>query len=338
MIAKAYLDFLFEFWPWLSTITVFSVDKFTGFLDWLLADSLFDIRDYVWDSFIVLYIILPALFIVNIYLSILALYLYKRHYGDLLTLVRKENDDPMKKFRNIICYCWSVHARLWHSYEVIGFENVIKLRQQNKGCMIVYYHGAVPIDVYYLNAWSHVNHSIPLRAVVDYFMFHIPGFRVFLDVFGAVTGPRKELENLLRSGEVVIISPGGVREALHSKHYEQIWGFRDGFAKCAINAQVPIIPMFTQNIRQAFDFPTSLKGSTMRRMYEKTRLPISLLFGGFPVKLRTFIGAPIDTKGRTVDQIRVNVQDALENLIDKNQSYRNDWWKGLLSSLRQRFV
>ena len=92
-----------------------------------------------------------------------------------------------------------------------------------QGLLIVYYHGALPIDVYYLNSWSHVNHSIALRPVVDHFMFKLPGFRLLLDAFGATYGPRSRLEELLSDGEIVIVSPGGVREALHSKHYQQIW-------------------------------------------------------------------------------------------------------------------
>jgi hypothetical protein len=51
--------------------------------------------------------------------------------------------------------------------------------------------------------------------------------------------------------------------------------------------------MFTENVRQAFDFPNRFKGAIMRRLYEYTRLPLSLLFGGFPVKLKTYIGEPI---------------------------------------------
>lgn len=43
---------------------------------------------------------------------------------------------------------------------------------------------------------------------------------------------------LLQDGEVVCISPGGVREALFSESYELIWGNRQGFAKAALEANV----------------------------------------------------------------------------------------------------
>ena len=43
--------------------------------------------------------------------------------------------------------------------------------------------------------------------------------------------------------------------------------------------------MFTANVRQAFEFPDRLKGATFRQLYEYTRLPLSCVFGGFPVKV-----------------------------------------------------
>ena len=46
--------------------------------------------------------------------------------------------------------------------------------------------------------------------------------------------------------------------------------------------------MFTSNVRQAFEFPDRLKGKTFRQIYEYTRLPLSFVFGGFPVKVGLF--------------------------------------------------
>lgn len=54
-------------------------------------------------------------------------------------------------------------------------------------------------------------------------MFNVPGFETMLDVMGATTGPRSRIVDLLKKGNVVIVSPGGVREALFSKNYEIIW-------------------------------------------------------------------------------------------------------------------
>jgi len=54
-------------------------------------------------------------------------------------------------------------------------------------------------------------------------MFKVPGFAPMLDLFGATSGPRSKLITLLKEGQTIIISPGGVREALFSKDYEILW-------------------------------------------------------------------------------------------------------------------
>ena len=65
------------------------------------------------------------------------------------------------------------------------------------------------------------------------------GFSLLLDVFCALHGPREKCVEILRSGHLLAISPGGVREALLSDEtYSIIWGNRKGFAQVAIDAQV----------------------------------------------------------------------------------------------------
>jgi len=95
--------------------------------------------------------------------------------------------------------------------------------------------------------------------------------------------------------------------------------------------------MFTSNVRQVFDFPERLKGATLRALYEYTRLPFSLLFGFFPVKLDTHIGPKIETTGISVDECRKITKFEIEKLIKQHQRYRFDWWKGLFSALKERF-
>ena len=46
---------------------------------------------------------------------------------------------------------------------------------------------------------------------------------------------------LLQSGEIVSIAPGGVREALFSINYSLVWKKRVGFAKAALEAEAVLI-------------------------------------------------------------------------------------------------
>ena len=58
---------------------------------------------------------------------------------------------------------------------------------------------------------------------------------------------------MLRKGHLLGIAPGGGYEAqLGNPDYRVMWKQRSGFAAVAFEANVPIIPVFTENIREAF--------------------------------------------------------------------------------------
>ena len=158
-----------------------------------------------------------------------------------------------------------------------------------------------------------------------------------MEVLKVFPGSVSTCVKVLNEGNLLAISPGGVREGeqsarrpiderkdAHSKrtlavsyfctyvflnlpspslisstaaqfgteYYELVWSGRVGFAKVAKQAQVPIIPIFTQNIREAFR-TVQLGQGFFRWLYDKYRLPLAAIYGGFPVKLTTYIGKPI---------------------------------------------
>ncbi|XP_074058532.1 DGAT1/2-independent enzyme synthesizing storage lipids isoform X2 [Macrotis lagotis] len=159
------------------------------------------------------------------------------------------------------------------------------------------------------------------------------GFSLLLDVFCALHGPREKCVEVLKSGHLLAISPGGVREALISDEtYSLIWGDRKGFAQVAIDAQVPIIPMFTQNIREGF---RSLGGTRLFRwLYEKFRYPFAPIYGGFPVKLRTYLGDPIPYDPMvTAEELAEKTKNAVQELIDRHQRIPGN----IMSALLERF-
>ena len=75
MIYKTEIILLLLFTTWLIPKT-----RFYRFIERL---KVLDVRNYVMNSFLILYIILPALFVVYIYLSVIALHLYRWHRGQL---------------------------------------------------------------------------------------------------------------------------------------------------------------------------------------------------------------------------------------------------------------
>ncbi|XP_006032498.1 transmembrane protein 68-like isoform X4 [Alligator sinensis] len=160
-------------------------------------------------------------------------------------------------------------------------------------------------------------------------MWH--GFKLLLEFLKVLHGTREECMNALKNGELVGIAPGGAREAFFSdKTYRLVWDHRKGFAHLAIDAKVPVIPMFTENIREAYRAPKERKLS--RWLYDTYRLPVALLFGGLPVKFRTYIGEPIPyDPNMTVEELAEKTKTAVQNLIQSHQQIPGSMWKALLA-------
>ncbi|XP_006818878.1 DGAT1/2-independent enzyme synthesizing storage lipids-like [Saccoglossus kowalevskii] len=229
--------------------------------------------------------------------------------------------------RESIATFWEAQANIWHGYEILGMEKI----PSEGAAVLVYYHGAIPIDAYYIIAKLILYKKRMPHCIGDKFLFSVPGFKLLLKVGCVTPGTVEECIKVLKSDKLLLLAPGGVREAQFSdEYYEIIWGKRCGFAKCAIEAKVPIIPLFTQNCREAFRC-LSIGRSFFRYLYEKCRLPLCPIYGGFPVKLRTFIGDPIPyDPSLTPQQLAVKVQDAVQDLIDKHQKIPGNVFRALM--------
>lgn len=214
------------------------------------------------------------------------------------------------------------HNRLYcvliaiHRYEVHGMEHL----PVNGPALIVYYHGAIPVDIYYLIARVVLERERLIYTVADRFLFKIPGFAIISESCNVSPGTIQSCVSILKEGNLLAISPGGVFEAQFGDNsYELLWRNRIGFAKVALEAQVPIVPMFTENLREAFR-SLGLFRRFFLRVYNWTRFPARPLYGGFPVKLRTHLGPPIYVdQSMTPEQVRERVAEGVEELINKHQ-------------------
>ena len=59
-------------------------------------------------------------------------------------------------------------------------------------------------------------------------------------------------------------------------------------------------------------------------IFSKTKAPLSPLYGGFPVKLKTHLGNFIDSTELTSDELRAETLIAMQKLIKKNQKLPGD--------------
>jgi len=141
-----------------------------------------------------------------------------------------------------------------------------------------------------------------------------------MEAFKVIPGTVHTCSGILKEGYLLGIAPGGVYEAqFGSQNYELLWKQRMGFAKVALDAQVPIIPMFTRNIREGFR-AVRYGHSMWYWLYSKTSIPFAPIYGFFPVKMKTYIGKPIPyDPNDTPESLTLKAAQAIETLIREHQ-------------------
>ncbi|KAK3853347.1 hypothetical protein Pcinc_040105 [Petrolisthes cinctipes] len=282
----------------------------------------------VYPAILVVFI-LPSMILLLLYFSAFLLYIYQRRkhvYERLHESI--EHRDPWVGGRYLICLLWDAHGYIWHGYEVCGMENL----PSSGRCLIIYYHGAIPLDAYYLVARTTLVKGRLVHCVGDRFLDRVPGWKVILEAFDITAGSVSSCIQTLSEDHILAISPGGVREAQFSDHnYQLTWGGRTGYAKVALGANSPIVPMFTENLREAFrtmSWPQWL----WIALYEKFRFPCAPIYGGFPVKLRTHLGKPIHPKpNESPEDLAARVHKGVGDLIQQHQRLPGNILRALLA-------
>lgn len=222
-------------------------------------------------------------------------------------------------------------SRLWNGHEIIGRENI----PETGPALLLYYHGALPVDYYYLVADTYLSRGRLIHSVTDKFLLKLPGFRSLLEGFEARPGTRESLASLLREGNLLGLSPGGTYEAqMGDSNYKVMWRARDGFARilAQVGAEVAVIPVFTQNIREAYKaFNYGFTRSFWVWLHDVWKIRGFVpVYGGFPVKLKTYVGPSISIPAAaTVEEIRSLCLESLESLVKQKQEIPGSTWRAL---------
>ncbi|XP_033011121.1 transmembrane protein 68-like isoform X2 [Lacerta agilis] len=198
--------------------------------------------------------------------------------------------------------------------------------------VIIFYHSVTTTDYNFLVAKILKEQQRLCYSVIDHALYRIPGWKTFFDAIRLKDFSKDECVEILKKGNLLGLAPGGGREANFSNDYNIMWGKRTGFARIALEAKVPIIPIFTQNCGEIFR--NIGKTRLTRWLYEKTRLLYLPMYGGFPVKLRTYIGEPIPYDPNiTAAELAEKTKTAIENLRDKYQKRPGS----ILRAISERF-
>lgn len=314
---------------------ILGYSKYTEFLKHIDLDFYYWLL-WLWWPFILVTIILPISIILLLYICACIVRIYRLRqelsYFRFKELLTSPNADFRIKARGAVALLWECHGWIWHGYEVKGLENIPK----DSRALVVYYHGVIPVDYYYLNSRYLFYSKRLMWTIAADFLFKAPGLKEMMTVIQATPGTVRQIADLLEGENTVSVAPGGIREAQFSnEYYELVWNNHIGFAKAAILGRAPIIPVFTQNIREAYRTAPFFRG-LFRKIYEKTKLPLLPLYGGFPVKLRTIVGKPIPYDPEaTPEEVGERAANALREMIEQHQTLPGSIVSALLDRFRE---
>jgi 1-acyl-sn-glycerol-3-phosphate acyltransferase len=164
-------------------------------------------------------------------------------------------------------------------------------------------------------------------ALGEHLWWRIPFLRKLAAAVGTVDGTAENVDELLTQDQLVLVLPGGLREAMKPRElrYRLLWGKRFGFVRAAMRNHAPIVPLAGVGADEIFE----LVGDSFARgrKWLHRDFPLPRPAWGVPIihfpHLKYIVGEPIPTdpfQGETdelaVRRIRREVRGALEELID----------------------
>lgn len=161
----------------------------------------------------------------------------------------------------------------------------------------------------------------------------VPAVRRLAAAVGIVDGTTENVDALLAAGELVLVLPGGLREAVKPRElrYRLLWGHRYGFVRAALRNQAPLVPLASLGADDLFD----LVGDAFQRA-RRFHLPFPLPRPAYGVPtvhlrpLRFVIGEPIPTADASpgddeehhVRRLRREVEGALHEIFEEELARR----------------
>lgn len=181
---------------------------------------------------------------------------------------------------------------------------------------------------------------VPMAAIAQRLQRHVwvlgekawwkvPFLRRFAARVGVVDGTQENADRLLQADELVLVLPGGLREAVKPQElrYQLLWGHRYGFVRAALRNQAPIVPLASIGTDEIFDFVGNPYARGFRWL-GRSKVPIPLPSRILPiphlVKPHFALGEPVPMDAppdaehdfHRVRRLRREVEGALHELIE----------------------
>lgn len=212
------------------------------------------------------------------------------------------------------------------SVEVVGLDRLPKGR-----ALLVANHAFGFWDLALAVARIRAATGRDVHALGEHLWWKIPVVRRLAHASGIVDGTPANVDALLREDKLVLVLPGGLREALKPRElrYRLLWGHRYGFIRAAMRNDAPIVPLACIGGDDLFDLvgDAFARGKRWHLGIPIPRLAHVVHF--HPTHLRFVVGEPIlgrergnEHDFRVVKSVRREVEGALHELIEDELARR----------------
>lgn len=170
--------------------------------------------------------------------------------------------------------------RTIHRHDVVRLENI----PLSGPVLIAVNHSFASYDIVLLLGAIYLSTGRITRPLVDRLFFRLPYLGNVVTQLGCKEGSPGAASELLQGGDIVTVAPGGMEEALRpsTEKYQLRWSKRKGFARLAIDSQVPVILAACPRADDIFD----VYGNHLTNLlYKNFRIPIPLVRGLGPTIL-----------------------------------------------------
>ena len=213
----------------------------------------------------------------------------------------------------------------YHNYRVEGIEHIPVMGPG----LIVLHHSLATYDGLLLAAeiWHRTGRA-PMALGHD--RLFSPGLREASLRLGLIPASPEAGQKLLSEGHVVMVAPGGMKEALRpsSERYQLRWENRRGFVRLALQTQVPMILAACPRADDLFEVePHPLT----EWVYDNFRWPLPMLKGrgGLPVPRKVplvhYVAPPIypprlepDNEDTQIEALHSEATQVMKSLLERH--------------------
>ena len=180
--------------------------------------------------------------------------------------------------------------RKYHRHGVLGLDAI-----PDRGkVLVVCTHSLATYEIALLMHAIYEATGRVARPLIDRLFYKIPYLGELLTATGGIEGSRNSARALLSSNEIVMVAPGGMKEALRpsTERYQIRWDQRQGFAQIAIETGTSVVLAVCP---KADDMYEVYPNRVTKWAYQAFKIPVFLARGvGYtpiprPVQLTHFL-------------------------------------------------